>query len=98
MNRSAFIVVLAFITRIAVAGISFSIEGPGEIVATDHGDRTSFESFRSPERKAFSGMCLVIVRGKAGQGGRIKVWAKSDGLTPGVTEIRTGPPLTSSGR
>ena len=37
--------------------IFYSIEGPGEIVATDNGDPTSFESFRSHERKAFNGLC-----------------------------------------
>jgi len=34
----------------------------GEIVATDNGDPTSFESFQAPERKAFNGLALVIVR------------------------------------
>ena len=50
--------------------IHFDIEGPGEIVATDNGDPTSFESFQSHDRKAFNGLCLVIVRGKAGAAGK----------------------------
>jgi beta-galactosidase len=66
--------------------IRFEIEGPGEIVATDNGDPTSFEPFPSPERKAFSGMCLAIVRSKAGQPGRIRLTAKSEGLT-GATVV-----------
>ena len=49
--------------------IKFTIEGPGEIVATDNGDPTSFEPFQAHERKAFNGLCLVIVRAKAGQTG-----------------------------
>ncbi len=60
--------------------IHFDIEGPGEIVATDNGDATSFESFVSHDRKAFNGLCLVIVRSKAGQSGKIKLTAKSTGL------------------
>lgn len=35
----------------------FSIGGPGEILATDNGDPTTFESFQAPSRKAFSGLC-----------------------------------------
>ncbi len=69
--------------------IHFEIEGPGEIVATDNGDPTSFEPFQSPDRKAFNGLCLVIVRGKAGQAGRIKLTAKAEGLKTGTTSIIT---------
>jgi hypothetical protein len=58
--------------------IQFQIEGPGEIVATDNGDATSFESFQAPERNAFNGLALVIVRAKPGQPGTIKLTA--DGL------------------
>jgi beta-galactosidase len=69
--------------------ICFSIEGPGEIVATDNGDPTSFELFQSHERKAFNGLCLVIVRGKVGQPGKIKLTAKSNGLKVGTASIKT---------
>jgi beta-galactosidase len=46
--------------------IRFSIQGSGEIVATDNGDPTSFVPFPSHEREAFNGLALVIVRAKAG--------------------------------
>ncbi len=69
--------------------IRFKIEGPGEIVATDNGDPTSFELFQSPDRKAFNGLCLVIIRGKAGQPGKIKLTAKSDGLPVVMASIDT---------
>lgn len=58
--------------------IYFTLEGPGEIVATDNGDPTSFEAFQSHDRKAFNGRCLVIVRGKPGSSGAIKLHARSD--------------------
>jgi beta-galactosidase len=61
--------------------IRFTITGPGEIVATDNGDATSFEPFQSPARKAFNGLCLVIVRSKPGERGAIIVSAQADGLT-----------------
>jgi len=69
--------------------IHFDIEGPGEIVATDNGDPTSFESFQSRDRKAFNGLCLVIVRGKPGQPGKIKLAAKADGLKIETISIKT---------
>lgn len=36
--------------------IKFSIEGPGEIVATGNGDATSLVCFASTERPAFNGL------------------------------------------
>jgi beta-galactosidase len=69
--------------------IHFDIEGPGEIVVTDNGDPTSFESFQSHDRKAFNGLCLVIVRGMPGQPGKIKLAAKADGLKIGTAFIKT---------
>jgi beta-galactosidase len=69
--------------------IHFNLEGPGEIAATDNGDPTSFEPFQSPTRKAFNGLCLVIVRSKAGQAGKIKLTATSDGLKPFAIAIAT---------
>jgi beta-galactosidase len=60
--------------------IRFTIQGPGEIVATDNGDSTSFESFQSPERNAFNGYCLVIVRSKPEQPGTITLRAQSPTL------------------
>lgn len=68
--------------------INFEIEGPGEIVATDNGDPTSFESFQSSERKAFNGMALVIVRAKAGETGKIKLAASADGLSGSSVVVR----------
>jgi beta-galactosidase len=69
--------------------VHFEVEGPGEIVATDNGDPTSFEPFQSHDRKAFNGLCLVIVRGKAGQPGKIKLTATANNLKTGVASIKT---------
>src|SRR5262249_6086929 len=60
--------------------IQFKVEGPGEIVATDNGDPTSFESFQAPGRNAFHGLALVIVRGKLGRPGKIRLSAESGSL------------------
>lgn len=60
--------------------ISFSISGPGEIVATDNGDPADLVAFPSKERKAFSGMALIIVRSKDKQPGKLIVTAKAQHL------------------
>ena len=67
--------------------IRFSIDGPAEIVATDNGDPTSFESFQSRERDAFNGLCLAIVRSKPDQTGTIVFNAESIGLAAATVTI-----------
>jgi len=66
--------------------IKFSVSGPGEIVATDNGDATSFELFQSKERNAFNGLALVIVRSKPNEDGVITLHAIADDL--GSSEIQ----------
>ena len=66
--------------------LSFSLRGPGEIVATDNGDATSFEPFPSTTRHAFSGQALVIV--KATGAGTLTVLAQADGLAGGELVLR----------
>lgn len=68
--------------------IHFEIEGPGEIVATDNGDPTSFELFQSHNRKAFNGLCMAIIRARAGQSGNISLTAKANGLKTGTASIK----------
>ena len=62
--------------------VRFQVHGPADIVATDNGDPTSLEPFQSPERRAFSGRCLVILRTHPGEPGEITLQAESDGLQP----------------
>jgi len=73
----------------ADARIRFSVAGPGDIVATDNGDATSFEPFPSPSRKAFSGQALAIVRGRAGAAGKLLVRAEAEGLTAAEITVHT---------
>ncbi|HPS11696.1 MAG TPA: beta-galactosidase GalB [Prolixibacteraceae bacterium] len=60
--------------------IEFSLEGPGEIVATDNGNSMDMTAFPSHTREAFNGMALVIVRSEAGKTGKMVLKAKSNGL------------------
>jgi len=70
--------------------IRFTISGPGEIVATDNGDPTSWVPFNSKERETFNGLALVIVRARKGATGTIYIRATGDGLKTGTAEITTG--------
>lgn len=60
--------------------IRFTLEGPGEIVATDNGDPTDMEAFGSHERRLFSGLALAIVRAVPGSSGTITLHADGDAL------------------
>ena len=67
--------------------IHFSVTGPGEIVATDNGDATDLTAFPTPDRKAFNGLALAIVKAQRGRPGVITVTATSDGLTAAKTTV-----------
>ncbi|MBN2349738.1 MAG: DUF4982 domain-containing protein [Bacteroidales bacterium] len=69
--------------------IEFSIEGPGEIIATDNGDPADMTPFPSHKRKVFNGMVLVVVRSVEGNTGTITVRAKSSGLRDTLVEIKS---------
>ena len=69
--------------------IEFEVSGPGEIVAVDNGDATSFEPFQASRRKAYNGLALVIVRAKKGETGTFRVSAKSEGLAGATTSIES---------
>ena len=67
--------------------IQFDIQGPGEIAGIDNGDQTSYEPFQAPQHKLFFGKAMLIIRAKEGQGGEIKVTAKSQGLNQAVSSL-----------
>lgn len=67
--------------------VTFSISGPGEIVATDNGDPANLVSFASTEREAYFGLVLVIVKADKGKPGVIEVSVTSKGLKPASLKI-----------
>ena len=69
--------------------VRFTVEGPGELVATDNGDPTSFEPFQAAEREAFNGYVVAIVRSVAGRPGVITVRAESPDLRSGKAIVRS---------
>lgn len=66
--------------------IHFQASGAGQIVATDNGDATDLTAFPSPDRKAFHGLALAIVRGFGH--GAVTVEAASPGLLPARLRIK----------
>ena len=67
--------------------VHFNVTGAGSIRAVDNGNAATTEPFQAHERKAFSGMALVIVEGARGKGGAIKVTATADGLLSGTANL-----------
>ena len=59
--------------------IQFELEGPGEIIAVGNAKPTSLESYTLPQRKAWQGRCMVIVKTKK-DSGAIILKAKSENL------------------
>ena len=81
----------------ACNGIVFSIEGPGEIVATDNGDETDFNDFRQPRRKAFHGWVQAVIRAIPGAAGTIRVTAASGDLVPASLPVEARLPVAPQG-
>ncbi len=59
--------------------VNFKIDGPATIAAVGNGNSMSYESFRADNRKAFNGLCLLVVRSERTPG-KIEITASSDGL------------------
>jgi len=59
--------------------VRFEIDGPGTIIGVGNANPQSLESYLAPERKAWQGRCMVIV--KAGKSaGEIKLKATAEGM------------------
>ena len=69
--------------------VRFKVEGTGRIAAVDNGNAATVEPFQADYRKAFSGLCLLIVRSQRGQPGSIRIAATSDGLRSAETAVAT---------
>ncbi|HWV66562.1 glycoside hydrolase family 2 TIM barrel-domain containing protein, partial [Chitinophaga sp.] len=66
--------------------VHFNISGPGTIVGVGNANPVSTESYSLPQRKAWHGRCLVIVK-STGQPGNIRVTASAAGLKGGQASI-----------
>jgi beta-galactosidase len=71
--------------------VRFAVEGAGRVAAVDNGNAATTEPFQASRRKAFNGLCLLIVRSARGAGGAIRVSATSDGLDLAQTTVVATP-------
>ncbi len=71
--------------------LSFTISGPGKIVAVDNGNNSSIESFQTSERHAYQGRCFAMVRATASRG-RVTIAATGARLASASVSIEVFPP------
>ncbi|ANQ52467.1 DUF4982 domain-containing protein [Flammeovirga sp. MY04] len=69
--------------------ITFDIEGPATIAAVGNGNAATVEPFQANYRKAFNGLCLLVVKSKKGASGKVKITAKSEGLQSETVWVNT---------
>jgi beta-galactosidase len=67
--------------------VKFEVSGEARIVGVSNANPVSLESFQLPQRKAWKGRCLVIVKG-AGQAGLVQLKASSPGMKDAVLTLR----------
>ena len=68
--------------------VNFEISGAGKIIAVDNGNAASVEPFQASYRKAFSGMCLAVIKSEK-TAGTIGLTAKSKGLKSSSLQINS---------
>jgi len=68
--------------------VRFKIDGNGQVACVGNGNPISHESYQAKQRKAFHGLCLVVVRSTK-QEGDIRLTASSEGLLAGQILLKT---------
>jgi beta-galactosidase len=74
--------------------ITFDLSGPGKIIGVDNGNPVSHESFQANHRKAFNGMCLVIVQ-TTRTAGPMRLTARAEKMPPAEVDINSRPAAVS---
>jgi beta-galactosidase len=69
--------------------LTFSVAGPGAVVAVDNGSVTSHAPYQTNKCKTDRGQCVAVVKANAA-GGNITVTASAPGLTAGTALIAAG--------
>ena len=67
------------LVQVADNEVSFSVSGPGKILGVGNGDPSSHEPDKASKRKAFNGLCMVLVQ-TAKAAGPIALTAEAAGL------------------
>lgn len=66
--------------------IRFQVEGPGRIIGIENGDLNSLDDPQDHVHRTYRGQGLAILQAQR-RGGKIRVTAQSEGLTPATCEI-----------
>jgi beta-galactosidase len=66
--------------------LRFELEGPGTIVGVGNANPMSLESNQLPQRKAWKGKCLVIIKSGKKEG-TVKLNIHSDNLTSASVQL-----------
>ena len=74
--------------RLAEAGneVSFSVNGPGQIIGIENGNLNSTEDYKGAKFRAFQGRGLLILQSTLTRG-PITLTAESDGLAPATISL-----------
>ena len=73
---------------LAENGMKFKVEGDATIVGVGNANPRSIESYQSPQRKAWQGRCMVIL--KAGKtGGEIILTAETEGIQSASIKVQS---------
>jgi len=74
-------------------GLTFTVDGPGRIVAVDNASIASHEPFQADHRSAFHGRCLVMLAATADTGS-IRLTAAAEGLPEATVTLEAVPSAT----
>ena len=74
------------IVPVADNEIVFELSGKGKVIGVGNGDPSSHEPDKSHKRRAFNGLCMVIIQ-SAKEPGEIRLEASSPGLAPATLAI-----------
>jgi beta-galactosidase len=66
--------------------VQFKIDGPGTIAGVGNANPVSLESYQQPQRKAWNGKCLVVIKSGTAAG-TIKLTASAAGMSPAAVNI-----------
>ncbi|KAL2111179.1 hypothetical protein VUR80DRAFT_178 [Thermomyces stellatus] len=69
--------------------VSFSVSGPGELLATDNGYPADYRPFTSDTRETLNGLLLAVVAAQPGETGVITVTAESEDFGSAEIELES---------
>ena len=70
--------------------LHFSVEGAGSFLGAGNGNPGDHASDKIPVRRAFNGLCEVLVQAKEGTDDKIRLIVATKGLQVGISEVEIG--------